>query len=206
MTLSTSTLSSGYRLNTRVYMQSGGVKLSGASVTVEYKYPNGSTYSATATTNTYGYASLYHSVTATGTYTVTVTNVTKAGYTYNAAANAVTSKSVTIGSTSTGSSMSASNITLAKTTLSSGYRLTSRVYVKSSGVAVSGASVAVQFSYPNGTKYSMTATTNSYGYATFLRSVSAKGTYTVTVTNVTKSGSTYNAGGNAITAKSLTIS
>jgi hypothetical protein len=33
----------------------------------------------------------------------------------------------------------------------------------------------------------------------------AKGTYTVTVTNVTKSGLTYNAAGNTITSRSLTI-
>lgn len=206
MSLTSTTLTSGYRLNTRVYIQSNGTKVSGANVSIEYKYPNGSTASATATTNTYGYVAFSRTGTAPGTYTATVKNVTKSGRSYNASKNAVTSKSIAVGSTSTGSSMSVSSITLSKATLSSGYKLTSRAYIKSNGVAVPAASVNVKLTYPSGSTYSMTATTNTSGYASFSRSVSTKGTYTATVTNVTKSSNTYKPSGNAVTSKSLTIS
>jgi hypothetical protein len=52
----------------------------------------------------------------------------------------------------------------------------------------------------------MNANTNSSGIASFSRTVTSKGTYTVRVTSVSKSGSTYNSAGNAVTSKTVTIS
>ncbi|MDQ3548057.1 MAG: S8 family serine peptidase, partial [Chloroflexota bacterium] len=205
MTLSSSKLSSGYRLSTRVYIQTNGAKVSGASVAIRYTYPNGSTVSATATTNTYGYASFTRSVTALGAYSVTVTNVTKSGSTYDASKNAVTSKSVSVGSTSTGGTMSVSSLTLSPSTVTGGYKLTTNVTIVSGTTKISGASVTVKYTDPNGSTTSQTATTNTSGIATFSRTVSASGAYTVSVTGVSKSGSTYDASKNAVTSKSITV-
>ena len=205
MSLTSSTLSSGYRLNTRVYIQSNGVKVSGASVTVQYTDPNGAKVSATATTNTYGYAAFARSVTTSGTYSVAVTNVTKSGSSYDASKNAVTSKTITVGSTSTGGAMSVSNITLSSSAVSGGTKLTTNVYVVSGTTKISGASVTLKYTDPNGSTTSQTATTNTSGYATFTRTVAASGTYTVAVTGVTKSGSTYDASKNVVTSKSITV-
>ena len=145
------------------------------------------------------------SSTALGTHTFTVT-ATVASDSNSANNSGTASTNVQVVSGGTATTMSVSNITLARTNLSSGYRLTAKVYVKSNGVIVSGGKVTVKFTYPNGTTTSMTATTNSAGYASFLRNVTSKGTYKVEVTSITKSGTTYNAGGNVVTSKSLTIS
>jgi len=207
VSLTSTVISGGYQLSSVVSIQSGGVGVGGASVTIEYTDPNGSKSSATATTGTSGSATFSRSVSSKGTYTVTVTNVTKSGYTYNATGNTVSSTSITVGTTSTTPSMSVSSMTLSKSNLLlGGYRLTSDVSIKSGSVTVSNASVTVMLAYPNGSTYTMTETTNSSGSATFSRSVSSKGTYTVTVTNVTKSSYTYKIAGNVITSKSLTIS
>jgi subtilisin len=102
-------------------------------------------------------------------------------------------------------SMSVSSLMLSKTNLTSGYRLTATVSVKANGQNVAGALVTVKFTYPNGTTASASATTTSAGVATVQRSVTAKGAYTVEVTGISKAGKTYNAAGNAMTRKSLTI-
>ncbi|MDQ3548241.1 MAG: S8 family serine peptidase [Chloroflexota bacterium] len=102
-------------------------------------------------------------------------------------------------------SMSVTNLTLTSTRLSRYYRLASQVQIKANGAAVSSATVTLEFRYPNGARYTQSTRTSSSGTATFTRNVTAKGTYTVTVKSVTKSGSTYNAAGNLISTKSLTI-
>jgi len=84
--------------------------------------------------------------------------------------------------------------------------MTGRVTIKAGTVAISGATVSVQITYPNGSKVTMAATTNTTGQATFARKVTLKGKYTLTVTSVSKSGVTYNAAGNTVSSASLTIS
>jgi subtilisin len=140
--------------------------------------------------------------TATGTHTFTATSTLSGD---SNAANNSASATTSVVAPATSSSMSVSNLSLTQTKLLTSTRLTSNVTIRSNGVAVSGAAVTVRFRYPNGSTYTMTANTNSSGVATFSRTVSAKGTYTVTVMNVTKSGSTYDAAGNTITSRSLTI-
>jgi hypothetical protein len=143
--------------------------------------------------------------TALGTHTFTVTvKVTGDNNAANNTGTATTTVVTTSGST--GAAMSVSNMTLTAAKRTGSYTLTNRVYVKSGSAAVASAKVSVTFTYPNGTTASMTATTNSSGYATFTRSVTAKGVYKVEVTNVTKTGLSYDAGGNVVTSKSLTVS
>jgi hypothetical protein len=101
--------------------------------------------------------------------------------------------------------MSVSNLTLTSTKRGSMIQLTSQATIKANGVAVSGATVTVQFTYPNGVNQTLSANTSSAGVATFARSETLTGVYTITVMNVTKAGSTYNAAGNTITTKSLTV-
>jgi len=101
MTFTSAAVSGGYQLSGTISIQSGGAAVSDASVSVEYTDPNGSKVSQTASTNTSGVAGFSRNVTATGTYTLTAMTVTKTGYNYDAAANAVTSKGITIASPTT---------------------------------------------------------------------------------------------------------
>ncbi|MEX2315067.1 MAG: S8 family serine peptidase [Thermomicrobiales bacterium] len=140
--------------------------------------------------------------TATGTHTFTAT-VSLAGDT-NAGNNTATATTNVVAGT-TAPSMSVSNLTLTSTKRGSVIQLASQATIKANGVAVSGATVTVQFTYPNGVTQTQSANTSSAGVATFARSATLTGVYTVTVTNVTKSGSTYDADGNTITTKSLTV-
>ncbi|MEX1158160.1 MAG: hypothetical protein WEC79_04450, partial [Thermomicrobiales bacterium] len=140
--------------------------------------------------------------TATGTHTFTAT-VSLAGDT-NAGNNTATATTNVVAGT-TAPSMSVSNLTLTSTKRGSVIQLASQATIKANGVAVSGATATVQFTYPNGVTQTQSANTSSAGVATFARSATLTGVYTVTVTNVTKSGSTYDADGNTITTKSLTV-
>jgi O-acetylhomoserine/O-acetylserine sulfhydrylase-like pyridoxal-dependent enzyme len=59
-----------------------------------------------------------------------------------------------------------------------------------SGTAVPGATVSARWTLPNGRTVSQTATTSTSGLAAFKTS-SGRGTYTLTITGITKSGSTF---------------
>lgn len=61
-----------------------------------------------------------------------------------------------------------------------------------SGSAVTGAAVTITWQRPNGTPQTLTATTSSRGRATFTTS-GGRGTYTLTVTDVSKAGFTFDA-------------
>lgn len=181
------------------------------SVTVNFsEAPGGATQSKSVTVAAGATASISFSWatttgTATGTHTFTV-SASVAGDS-NAANNGGTATTnVQAASTGGAKTMSVSNLTFTSARLSTGYRLTAKVYVKSNGAALSGARVTVVISYPNGSKATVAATTNTYGYVTILRNVSAKGAYTVSVSSITKTGLTYDAAGNVISSKSLTIS
>jgi len=72
--------------------------------------------------------------------------------------------------------------------------------VDESGSPVSGASVTTVMRKPDGTTWNtQTVTTNSNGWALFSKSTqksNPKGTYTINITNVVKSGVVYNSGAN----------
>ncbi|MCK6500204.1 MAG: Ig-like domain-containing protein, partial [Nitrospira sp.] len=71
----------------------GGAVVRNATVTVQWRLPNGSTPSASARTDSMGRATFSVSG-ARGTYQLTVTGVTKAGYVFDPAGS-VLSKSIT---------------------------------------------------------------------------------------------------------------
>jgi hypothetical protein len=73
-----------------------GAPVAAASVTVVITVPGGSQTTVTRATNARGRASFSTPATASGTYTFTVSGVTKTGLTYDPAANAETSDSVVV--------------------------------------------------------------------------------------------------------------
>jgi hypothetical protein len=77
-------------------VDAAGLRVAGASVTMVVTRPGGSQLTLTGTTDTQGRASVSTQVTASGTYTFTVSSVLKAGFTYDPAANAETSDRVVV--------------------------------------------------------------------------------------------------------------
>ena len=71
------------------------------------------------------------------------------------------------------------------------------------GVAVSGAAVSVHWNLPGGGTMDQTKNTNATGKASF-SVTGGTGTYTITVTNVTKAGSTFDPANSTILTKSIT--
>ncbi|HUG16686.1 MAG TPA: S8 family serine peptidase [Thermomicrobiales bacterium] len=140
--------------------------------------------------------------TATGTHTFTATSTLSGDG--NAANNTASTTTTVVAPASVTTTMSVSSLSFTQRKATTSSRITAVVTIKSNGVVVSGAAVTARFTYPNGSIYSMTATTNSKGLATFTRTVTSKGKYTVTVANVAKTGFTYNAAGNSVTSRSLT--
>jgi PKD repeat protein len=76
-----------------VVKDADGAAVSGALVLATWAYPGGGTATQTATTSSTG-AAKFNTTGAPGTYTLTVTNITKSGYSFDAA-NSVLSKSIT---------------------------------------------------------------------------------------------------------------
>jgi hypothetical protein len=100
-------------------------------------------------------------------------------------------------------SMKVSNITLSGTVSSGKAYITGYVYIKdSSGISIQNANVTIRWTLPNGSTKTMTALTNSAGQAKFTVS-STRGKYTLTVTNVIKSGYVFDSAG-SILSKSIT--
>ena len=87
-----------YQLTGVVTVKSASTAVSGATVTASWAYPNGSTYAVTGTTNSAGQVTFTRTVFTfqRATYSLTVTNVVKAGLTYNAGGNAVTTQTITV--------------------------------------------------------------------------------------------------------------
>lgn len=141
--------------------------------------------------------------TATGNHTVTV-SASVANDTNSS--NNAKSRTITVSApASSTKSMYVSNITLSSTKTSTSTKISTRVYIKSGSAVLSGAKVTIKYTDPNGATLTSSATTNNSGYATFSRSVTRIGTYSVQVTGVTKSGYSYAPSSNVVTKKSITI-
>jgi hypothetical protein len=69
-----------------------GVSISGASVAVSWKLPDGTTLNQTATTSSTGVAK-FSTIGRRGAYTLTVNNIAKSGYTFDRS-NSVLSKTI----------------------------------------------------------------------------------------------------------------
>jgi len=96
-----------------------------------------------------------------------------------------------------------SAITLSGTTRAKKVTVTGKVTVlNGSNAPVSGATVSVQWTGPGGSTATQTTTTNTSGVASFSTS-GGKGTYTLTVKNITKTGCTFDAV-NSVLTKSIT--
>jgi probable HAF family extracellular repeat protein len=109
--------------------------------------------------------------------------------------------SVNVGSSA--ASLKVSNIALSGRVQGSRATITGTVYVKdAAGAAVRNASVSVRWTLPGGATRTSSSMTDSAGRAQF--SVSgARGTYTLTVTGVSKSGYVFDAAGSVL-SKSIT--
>ncbi|CAN5604580.1 hypothetical protein BH23CHL2_BH23CHL2_25110 [soil metagenome] len=208
-----------YNLTGQVTILADGTAVGGASVTVSLTGP-GTNVSLSATTNTSGVAAFNRSVSQAGDYTITATNVTKSGMTYDSSLNTVSSATVNTDGTDSGgddptppppddpmylNAVSLSSATVTARNGSTSYNLTGKVTILAGSTAVGGASVSVSLTGP-GTSVSLSATTNTSGVAAFSRSVSQSGDYTITVTNVTKSGMTYDSSLNVVSSATVTAS
>jgi hypothetical protein len=93
LTVTAQTVGSSAKANGKVLVQdANGIAISGATVSIAWKVPSGGTVTQTALTNSKGMAS-FTTTDIAGRYTLTVTDITKAGYTFDAA-NSVLTKSV----------------------------------------------------------------------------------------------------------------
>ena len=111
---------------------------------------------------------------------------------------------ITVNVTSaTSKSLRVSSISLSSKVSGNTATITGDVTVRDgNGVAVPNASVAIRWTLPNGSTRTATATTGSTGRARF--SVAGpRGTYTLTVTDVTKAGYVFEAAGSVL-SKSIT--
>ena len=137
-----------------------------------------------------------HTYTSAGTYTATLT-VTDNN-------NASASGTVTI------IVNPASNTVLRSTAINLSATLQGRkvsvsgnvVVMNASGAAVSGAVVSATWAIPGGATAAQTATTSSTGIAKF-STTGGRGTYTLTVSNISKTGYTFDAA-NSVLTKSIT--
>ncbi len=112
------------------------------------------------------------------TYTATGDNNTSRSFVYALDTAAATSQAL----------LRSTNITLTTAKARTAIKATGRVTVKdANGLAVAGVTTAVTWTLPGGTTTSQTVLTNTKGLASF-KVTSVSGTYTLTVTNLTKAG------------------
>ena len=101
--------------------------------------------------------------------------------------------------TTTLPTLKSTKITLTARSSGTSVNATSKVTVQDgSGVAVSGATVAVTWQLPSGQSLNQTVATNSRGLAVF-NSTDIAGTYTITVTNITKTGYSFDSANSFLT-------
>ncbi|MEW5986196.1 MAG: PKD domain-containing protein [Chloroflexota bacterium] len=113
------------------------------------------------------------------------------------------STQVTIDVTCVSQCLRSSNITLTARRIGSSVQVTGKVYVVTeTGARVKNALVYVTWTLPGGYTVDLSVYTNNQGIATFSTS-SGRGTYTLTVTNITKAGYQFDPA-NSILSKSIT--
>ncbi len=107
---------------------------------------------------------------------------------------------ISVSVTAAGPVLRVTNIAMSGSVRGSTASISGTVTVKDgSGKAISAATVAARWGLPNGTTRTATGTTGSSGTVKFSTS-GARGTYTLTVTNVTKSGYTFDTAGSVLSA------
>lgn len=110
---------------------------------------------------------------------------------------------ISVNVTAAGNTLRVTNIALSGTVKRSIATITGDVTVKNNlGQAVSSASVNIRWTLPNGTTKTATATTGANGRVRFTVS-GPRGTYTITIIDVTKSGYTFDRAGSVL-SRSIT--
>jgi hypothetical protein len=108
--------------------------------------------------------------------------------------------------TCSGSTMHVSNIQPSFQPTTGGFQVQAVItVVDASSTAVPGATVRVKVTLPDGSVVTRTGTTGTRGRATVSVKSTLTGTYTFTVTKVTKVGSTYDPVSNLETSDSITV-
>jgi PKD repeat protein len=171
------------------FSSSGTSDPDGSIVSYAWNFGDGGTSTLAHPSHTYQTAGPYIATLtvtdnqgATGTASVTIT-VTQGGCTNKC--------------------LRSTNIALSAQLRSGTVTATGQVTVKNeTGAVVPSATVFATWTQPNGSKVNQTATTNGSGSATFKTS-SGRGTYILTITNITKTGSTFDPA-NSVLSKSIT--
>jgi hypothetical protein len=110
---------------------------------------------------------------------------------------------ITLNVAASASTLRVTSISLSGRVRGSTATITGDVYVRDSlGQAVPNASVSIRWSLPNGATQTATANTSSIGRARFTVS-GPRGTYTLTIVNVSKAGYTFDAAGSVL-SRSIT--
>lgn len=195
---------SNFQIMTRVSMASNGKPLAGAMVTVSITKSGDNPIAVTGKTNLAGVATLTHTVPGTGQYVISVESVTKPGYDYDEI-DSTTSTTITVSQPTA----FVQSINLSQSSLFIFTVVTGQVTVHDEGGnPVPHATVAVTWQLPDGSDQTSTASTNASGIAQFQKfmlSWQASGNYTLTVTNITKSGYAYDPTQNEVTSASITV-
>jgi PKD repeat protein len=138
-----------------------------------------------------------HTFTTAGSYNVRLTVTDNSGGTGSAQVT------ITVTGGCTTNCLHSTAITLTARKMGGTVTVKGRVTVKNElGATIQGATVSITWTLPGGGTVSQQANTNAQGLASFQTS-GTSGTYTLTVTNITKSGYTFDPGGSVL-SKSIT--
>lgn len=156
--------------------------------------PDGSAPNQAQPTNAGGIASFTHND-GRGTYTFNLNNLSKSGYTFDRS-NSITRKTIVVPALNV---LRATQISFEVTPQNNQFEVRGRVTVLDSNQnPVAGANVSVNWRLPNNTTPPQTASTNSQGVALFTVT-NGSGTYTLNVTNVTKTDFTFDSANSVLT-------
>ena len=185
----TATPTSGFGPLAVNFTGSGSYDQDGSIVSYAWTFGDGASSSAQNPSRTYS---------TPGTYTATLTVTDNRGGTGTASTQIVVSQNPAL-------VMHVGSITMALVQSAAGTSARANVrIVNGSGQPVQGATVSG--SWTGLAKSNSTATTDANGNAVLTSKVSRKkGTFTIAVTGVTRSGYTYNAGANVVTTTSIAV-
>jgi PKD repeat protein len=178
--------SSGVWPLTVYFSSAGSLDPDGGALTYAWSFGNGATATTAATSHTY---------TVPGTYTATLTVTDPEGLSSSASVVVnVTPRLLRVADIGLSALRSRGIITVQ-----------GAVTVRDGSLAlVPGATVSARWNLPNGVVRTGTALTNAQGVASF-STRGTRGTVTLTVTGVTKSGHTFDARGSTLTSRSISL-
>ena len=177
--------SSGYLPLNVSFSSSGSYDPEGAPLSYAWDFGDGLTSTAANPSHTY---------TVAGTYNARLTVMDAAGASNSASVSILVNPATLLRS---------SNINLSAILKSGQVTVNGKVTVRDqNGVLLPGAVVLIKWTLPDGSLANQSATTNSNGIASFTVR-GRRGTYTLTINNITKSGYTFDAA-NSVLTRSIT--